>query len=41
MGQGYLWSRALPASDLATWLRAVPLHEELAEVRGLLSARRR
>ncbi len=41
MGQGYLWSRALPAHDLASWLRAVPLHEELAEVRGLLSARRR
>ena len=41
MGQGYLWSRALPASGLASWLRAVPLHEELAEVRGLLSARRR
>ena len=41
MGQGYLWSRALPASGLASWLRAVPLHEELAEVRGLLSSRRR
>jgi diguanylate cyclase (GGDEF)-like protein len=41
MGQGYLWSRALPATGLASWLRSVPLHEELAEVRGLLSARRR
>ena len=41
MGQGFLWSRALPASDLERWLRAVPLHEELAEVRGLLSVRRR
>jgi diguanylate cyclase (GGDEF)-like protein len=41
MGQGYLWSRALPATSLASWLRSVPLHEELAEVRGLLSARRR
>ncbi len=41
MGQGYLWSRALPAEGLASWLRAVPLHEELAEVRGLLSVRRR
>ncbi len=41
MGQGYLWSRALPDSGLAAWLRAVPLHEELAEVRDLLSSRRR
>ena len=41
MGQGYLWSRALPAAGLASWLRAVPLHEELAEVRGLLSGGRR
>jgi diguanylate cyclase (GGDEF)-like protein len=41
MGQGYLWSRALPASGLADWLQAVPLHEELAEVRNLLSGRRR
>jgi diguanylate cyclase (GGDEF)-like protein len=41
MGQGYLWSRPLPACDLEAWLRAVPLHEEVAEVRGLLSARRR
>ena len=41
MGQGFLWSRALPDSDLERWLRAVPLHEELAEVRGLLSVRRR
>jgi diguanylate cyclase (GGDEF)-like protein len=41
MGQGYLWSRALPATGLASWLRAVPLHEELAEVRDLLSGSRR
>ena len=41
MGQGYLWSRALPAAGLATWLRAVPLHAELAEVRGLIGGRRR
>jgi diguanylate cyclase (GGDEF)-like protein len=41
MGQGYLWSRALPANGLVTWLRSVPLHEDLAEVHGLLSARRR
>jgi EAL domain-containing protein (putative c-di-GMP-specific phosphodiesterase class I) len=41
MGQGYLWSRALPASGLKDWLRTVPLHEEIAEVRDLLSARRR
>ena len=41
MGQGFLWSRALSAGDLERWLRAVPLHEELAEVRGLLSVRRR
>ena len=41
MGQGYLWSRALPAAGLGSWLSAVPLHEELAEVRGLLSIRRR
>jgi diguanylate cyclase (GGDEF)-like protein len=41
MGQGYLWSRAMPAAGLADWLRTVPLHEELAEVRDLLSGRRR
>jgi diguanylate cyclase (GGDEF)-like protein len=41
MGQGYLWSRAMPASGLADWLEAVPLHEELAEVRDLLSGHRR
>ena len=41
MGQGYLWSRALPAAGLATWMRAVPLHAELAEVRGLIGGRRR
>jgi diguanylate cyclase (GGDEF)-like protein len=41
MGQGYLWSRALPASGLVMWLRSVPLHQDLAEVHGLLSARRR
>jgi diguanylate cyclase (GGDEF)-like protein len=40
MGQGYLWARPLPAPDLATWLREVPLHEELAEIPGLLSLRR-
>jgi len=32
MGQGYLWSRALPASGLATWLRSVPLHEHFSEL---------
>jgi diguanylate cyclase (GGDEF)-like protein len=41
MGQGYLWSRALPASDLALWLQAVPLHEELAQAPRLLSVRHR
>ncbi|MCU0262386.1 MAG: EAL domain-containing protein [Candidatus Nanopelagicales bacterium] len=41
MGQGYLWAPPLPAADLATWLREVPLHEELAEIPGLLSLRRR
>ncbi len=39
MGQGFLWSKALPASEMTTWLSGVPLHEELAEVHGLLSAR--
>ena len=41
MGQGYLWSRALPAAGLASWLNAVPLHAEFADVRGLISLRRR
>jgi diguanylate cyclase (GGDEF)-like protein len=41
MGQGYLWARPLSASELATWLRAVPLHEELVEAPDLLSLRRR
>ncbi len=41
LGQGYLWSRALPATGLGSWLSSVPRYEELAEVRGLLSVRRR
>jgi EAL domain-containing protein (putative c-di-GMP-specific phosphodiesterase class I) len=41
MGQGYLWARPLSAAELATWLRNVPLHEELVEAPDLLSLRRR
>lgn len=40
MGQGYLWSRAMPASGLGPWLRAVPLREELAEIHPLIANRR-
>ncbi len=36
MGQGYLWSRALPATDLAQWIRSVPEHDDLAEYRALM-----
>ena len=40
MGQGYLWSRAMPASGLGLWLRAVPLRAELAEIHPLIANRR-
>jgi EAL domain-containing protein (putative c-di-GMP-specific phosphodiesterase class I) len=40
MGQGYLWSRAMPAAGLGPWLRAVPLREELAEIHPLIANRR-
>lgn len=32
MGQGYLWSRALAATDLGSWLSVVPLHGQLSAV---------
>jgi diguanylate cyclase (GGDEF)-like protein len=40
LGQGYLWSQAMPASGMAEWLRAVPLQEKYGSLEGLRTSLR-
>jgi EAL domain-containing protein (putative c-di-GMP-specific phosphodiesterase class I) len=40
LGQGYLWSQAMPASGMAEWLQAVPLQEKYGPLEGFRTSLR-